>query len=629
MKLKATKPAGKRQRRRMSFRMRLILGYVVIIALLLGFGGISLQQFRRIVAANQQLAAQTERALAAEALARDSLELLVAIDDGIYVEDSAQFAAQVEPALASLDASYQTLRPMLVERARLDSAVSNLVTTAQPLLNQAKVGSWAEIRSARTVLLKEKLARVSTSIDEIVRTTAEDRTLALAEALAAQRGVYSVILGGFVLAVGLGSYMAVTALQNVSRTVSQLSTGAARLAAGDLHYQVVADTQDELGQLAHAFNEMAEQLRELYAGQEQRIAERTATLADLNQRLLAAGDIGRAVNTVLDPTELQDQVVALISERMGFYHVGLFLLDEASGYAVMYAASSENGRRMLAHGHRLRIGEGIVGRVAAIGRLYVAQDVGGDAVHYKNPNLPATRSEAALPLKARGRIFGILDVQSTQENAFSDAYTAILQTMTDQVAMALANARLYQEAQESLERARRLYGELEHKSWADIVAAYRGAGYRFARGRGTAREQIWYEEMEEALRRGELVQIEADASDGVVSLAAPLRVREQVVGVLNLRKAGGEWTTRELDFVKNLVDQMGPTLENARLLDETRLRAEREQLVRTVSAQLRASRNVEAVLQATVRELGRVLGASGTIRMVAPVETPAKVESAS
>jgi GAF domain-containing protein len=143
----------------------------------------------------------------------------------------------------------------------------------------------------------------------------------------------------------------------------------------------------------------------------------------------------------------------LISKQFGFYHAGIFLLDERDEYAVLQAASSEGGRRMLERGHKLRVGEvGIVGHVASTGEPRVALDVGEDTAHFAHPDLPNTRSEMALPLKVQDRVIGVLDVQSTHEAAFSEDDVAVLQTMADQLATAIANARLFEQVQR---RARR------------------------------------------------------------------------------------------------------------------------------------------------------------------------------
>ncbi len=194
----------------------------------------------------------------------------------------------------------------------------------------------------------------------------------------------------------------------------------------------------------------------------------------------------------------------LISERFGFYHTGIFLLDPAREWAILQAASSKGGQRMLARGHRLRVGEvGIVGYATAYNLPRIALDVGEDAVYFDNPDLPETRSEIALPLRARGEVIGALDVQSREPDAFSDEDVTALQTLADQVAVAISNARLFQQAQESLEAQRRAYGELSHQAWRDLLRGRPNLGFLRNRQGISPAEYLWRPEMDTALAHGQ------------------------------------------------------------------------------------------------------------------------------
>ncbi|MBN1136070.1 MAG: GAF domain-containing protein, partial [Anaerolineae bacterium] len=210
------------------------------------------------------------------------------------------------------------------------------------------------------------------------------------------------------------------------------------------------------------------------------VEERTRDLARHARYLEAATAIAHDAVSVLDVQALLSRVVTLVSERFGFYHTGIFFVDPTGEWAVLQTASSEGGQRMAAGGHRLKVGQtGIVGETAARGQPHIALDVGADAVFFDNPDLPNTRSEAALPLQARGEIIGVLDVQSTEPAAFSQEDVAVLQTLADQVAVAIDNARLFRQAEESLEAERRAYGELGRQAWTEMVRARPGLGYRY------------------------------------------------------------------------------------------------------------------------------------------------------
>ncbi len=158
-------------------------------------------------------------------------------------------------------------------------------------------------------------------------------------------------------------------------------------------------------------------------------------------QLEASAEVARAISSIFDLDQLLNQTVHVITENFGFYHTGIFLLDESGDWAVLRAASSEGGRKMLAAGHRLARGEGMVGWVVEHHRPRIALDVGKDAVHFANPYLPATRSEMALPLLAGGQLLGVLDVQSTEAEAFDQDDIQILEIVAGQLAVAIENVR--------------------------------------------------------------------------------------------------------------------------------------------------------------------------------------------
>jgi GAF domain-containing protein len=364
--------------------------------------------------------------------------------------------------------------------------------------------------------------------------------------------------------------------------------------------------------------------RELEAHQdmlEAQVAERTADLARRNTHLEAAAQIAREAAAIQDVGHVLEETVRLISDRFGFYHAGIFLLDEAGEYAVLRAASSEGGQQMLAHGHRLQVGrQGIVGYVTGQGHPRIALDVGTDAVFFNNPDLPNTRSEMALPLRARGEIIGALDVQSTEPAAFSDEDVAVLQTLADQVAMAISNAGLFQQVQESLEAERRAYGTASREAWEELFYTQPNLGQRYDPQGILPTDGRWREEMKLAAQKGETVPGEAGA---LPTIATPIKVRGQVIGVLDAHKPddAGAWTPEEIALLETLTDQLGIALESARLYQDAQRRAIREQMIGEVTARMRETLDVDIVLQTAVRQIGEALGLHEvTIRLETDVD---------
>jgi len=188
-----------------------------------------------------------------------------------------------------------------------------------------------------------------------------------------------------------------------------------------------------------------------------------AALEHHSTQLQTAAEVSRAVSSILDPEALSPQVVDLVRERFNLYYAGLFLVDqtgewtgEPGKWAVLRAGTGEAGRQMLAQGHKLEIGgTSMIGWCVANKQARIALDVGEEATRFENPLLPETHSELALPLISRGEAIGALTIQSSQEAAFSDEDIAVLQTMADQLANAVANARLYDQAQEEIADRRR------------------------------------------------------------------------------------------------------------------------------------------------------------------------------
>jgi GAF domain-containing protein len=340
---------------------------------------------------------------------------------------------------------------------------------------------------------------------------------------------------------------------------------------------------------------------------EEQVTERTTDLARRSAQLEAAAVVAREAARIRDVEQLLVETANLISERFGFYHTGLFLLDEAGEYAVLRAASSEGGRRMLAKGHRLRVGrEGIVGHVTGAKQARIALDVGEDAAFFDNPDLPRTRSEIALPLMVGDDVLGALDVQSTERQAFGQQDVTVLQTMADQVAIAISNARLVRRVQESLETERRTYGQMTLEAWRSLIRTELGSGRRYDPQRLLPRDSILGESTAEAMREGRAV---AGKDAPGATMALPLKVRGQVIGVLDAYKPAetGEWREEEVSLFQALVDQLGIALESARLYQDAQRRALEDRLVGEVTARLRATMDVDTVLQTAVREMGSAL----------------------
>jgi signal transduction histidine kinase len=427
--------------------------------------------------------------------------------------------------------------------------------------------------------------------------------------------------------------------RRIVRPLSTLQEGAQQIGAGHLDHVISVETGDEIQDLAEEFNRMAADLQASHSELEQwgrelegKVEDRTRELADASKQmqrratqLEASADVARAIASVRDLDILLPQVAQLISERFGWYHVGIFLLDEVGKYAVLQSANSEGGQRMLARGHRLRVGTtGIVGYVTHTGLPRVALDVGKDAVFFDNPDLPETRSEMSLPLAVGGRIIGALDVQSTEQAAYDDEDVALLRILADQVAIAIENARLFDRTQRALEEVQTVHRQYIHGEWAKLTAEQHDLVYEYRRSGIPPLEDPWPPELAEVLSGGDIVAVpastahvevptQADDGDGhaKAALAAPIRFRDQIIGVLDLQETDEprQWTDDEIALVRAISDQVGLALENARLFADTQRRAEQLSTINRIGLSINSDLDMKGVLNALYKEIRRIVDA--------------------
>ncbi|HUH98004.1 MAG TPA: GAF domain-containing protein [Anaerolineales bacterium] len=352
------------------------------------------------------------------------------------------------------------------------------------------------------------------------------------------------------------------------------------------------------------------ELRDLQASLENKVSERTAALERANQiNRRRAGEfealtlVGAAINSIRHMSELLPQIAAVISERFGYYHVGIFLNDEDGRVAILSASNSEGGRRMLERGHRLKIGEqGIVGNVAATGKVRIARNVGEDTAYFNNPDLPETLSEMALPLRSGSKIVGVMDIQSTQVDAFSQEDVEILSLLADQVSLAIDNTKLLETTNKSLAEAEALYRQYLRQAWNRLPREERLLGYRStASGSSPLDSPI---DLDANLKGGNRNQ---ETSGRLIT---PIKLRGEVIGNLVIQAPQKDWNPDQLDLVQAVADRVALSAENARLFDETSRRAERERMVSEITSKIRSTNNPEEMINIALNELRGALGAT-------------------
>jgi GAF domain-containing protein len=288
-------------------------------------------------------------------------------------------------------------------------------------------------------------------------------------------------------------------------------------------------------------------------------------------------------------------VVNTISQRFGYYHVGIYLIDEQEQFAVLRASNNEDGLSEIQKNHRLRIGEqSVVGHVARNGQSQIVKNVDTDKTFFNDPDLPDTLFEMALPLKSGEELIGVLDIQSPNANAFSDDDMSTLPILADQVTIAIQNAFLFERSQRLLREAELATRQISSQTWKVYEREIQTKGYRYD---GIKSEAL--QEASSTLTPNNLLNI-------------PVKLRGQVIGNLKLKPVNlsRNWTEDELAIIEATSDRVALALEGSRLLHDAQRQATREAFLADVTAKLGTSFQLDSILRDTVEELGKTLTGS-------------------
>ena len=241
----------------------------------------------------------------------------------------------------------------------------------------------------------------------------------------------------------------------LATSIAILAGDTAKFAKGDFTVRTNIQTKDEVGDLSRSFNYMADQIQTLVSGLEEKVADRTKALS-------TSIEVSRRLSNILDQEQLIAQVVEQVKNAFDYYHAHIYLFDERKQELVMAGGTGEAGRAMLARGHRIPKGKGLVGRAFENKEAVLVSDTSAEPDWLPNPLLPDTKSEIAVPLLIGDEALGVLDVQQNTVNGLTESDAELLQSLAFQAAIAVKNAQSYSESRKQAEREA-LIGEISRK----------------------------------------------------------------------------------------------------------------------------------------------------------------------
>lgn len=341
-----------------------------------------------------------------------------------------------------------------------------------------------------------------------------------------------------------------------------------------------------------------------------RLEENQNELIEANKQLKQRADrintianISKTITLVQEVDRLLPSVVTTISERFGYNHVGIYLLDESQESALIRASSSEGGLRMIRQKQRVKVGsDDIIGMVTDRGEARIA-DLPFTDSQMPLSALPNARSQLVLPLKVKEIVIGALDIHSDRQSAFTQEDVSTLQILADQVAIAIQNSRSSEQARDALHQAEVVSRQLTRKAWREFSEAYDRVGYRY-----------------DGIKPEPLVE-SALLANGENPLIIPIILRGQVIGKLKMNptELARQWTEDEVALAEATAERVALALESARLLDDAQKRAQRETFLSEVSSKLGASFQLDSILRDTVEELGQTFrNATVSFQLVKP-----------
>jgi len=444
--------------------------------------------------------------------------------------------------------------------------------------------------------------------------------------------------------------------RRLSAPLIDLSDTATEVAGGNLSVVAKVAGPAEIAQVATTFNVMTSRLRELVGSLEQRVADRTKALD-------TSAEVSRRLAAILNRDELVRAVVDQVHEAFSYYHTHIYLVENDE--LLMKYGTGDAGAAMLAQGHKIPKGRGLVGRAAESNAPVLVPDTSQDPEWLPNPLLPDTKSEVAIPISAGDQVLGVLDVQHNVTNGLGQEDVDALQSIANQVAVAMQNIVQYESTQKmaadlgvvaNVGIAASTITEAEHllqevvdlsKQSFNLYHAHiyllneTGDTLELASGAGAVGRKMVVEgraiplESEKSLvaraarnQEGVVVNDVQTAPDFLphpllpktrAEMAVPMLIGGKVIGVLDVQSEQvNRFTEIDVNIQTTLASQIAVALQNARSLANAQKQAERETKLNSITQKIQSTATIEEAMQIAARELGHALGQRQTLVSLDP-----------
>lgn len=526
----------------------------------------------------------------------------------------------------------ETLASEEIENKDIEQAL--LIDSYLPAKNFFEVVNNQLIPAIRA----DKLQEADKVFDEILTPDYESHRSAIDRAVQLQHGeiqkketdvqslinrsitfLITLIIATVLITIILGFFI----VRSVVTPVSQLALTANQIAKGNFDAYADATSTDEIGMLARSFNSMIAQLKDILSGLEQRVADRTKALATSTQ-------VSRRLSTILNRKELVTEVVSQVNNAFNYYHTQIYFYDEGNENLVMAGGTGEAGETMLTNGHKVPKGRGLVGRAAESNQPILVSDTAQNPDWLPNQLLPDTKSETAIPISIGDEVLGVLDVQHNIIDGLKQEDVDSLQSIANQVAIAVQNAQSYTEIQrsqfllsEALKVARLanweydvekdLFSFNDHFYSIFRTSVEKVGGYKISSA-DYARNFVHPDDA--ALVGGEIQKV-MDSKERYLHTTLEHRIifADGEVGYITVN------INVERDKDGKILRWFGANqdvTERRRLEELNRKRAAQQEAINLITQKIQNAPTIEASLQIAARELGHALGMKSTLVTLDP-----------